>query len=138
MYYNDFVGWVREQLDAGPYSDDTDAARKLGVPPSTVTRWLYVRYPTRATTRQVATLFDVPIHEVLVAGGYMTPDEATIVTVEPSDLCASPCSHTHNTATPSPNPLCSDSSPSPASSKNASPDAKPQSSLPPHYDPTPT
>jgi len=40
MYYKDFGGWVREQLDAGPYSDDTDAARKLGVPPSTVVRWL--------------------------------------------------------------------------------------------------
>ncbi len=86
MYYNDFAGWVREQLDAGPYRDDTDAARKLGVPPSTVTRWLGIRYPTRATTRQVATLFDVPIHEVLVAGGYMTPDEATGIARRPGDL----------------------------------------------------
>ncbi len=80
MYYNDFAGRVREQLDAGPYSDDTDAARKSGVPPSTVTRWLGIRYPTRATIRQVATLFDVPIHEVLVVGGCMTLAEATSAT----------------------------------------------------------
>lgn len=86
MHYNDFAGWVREQLDAGPYSDDTDAARKLGVPSSTVVRWLGMRYPTRATTRQVATLFEVPIHEVLVAGGYMTPDEAMSVTFRRGDL----------------------------------------------------
>lgn len=76
MHYNDFAGWVRARLDAGPYSDDIDAARKLGVPPSTVLRWLGVRHPTRATTREVATRFGVPIQEVLVAGGYMTPDEA--------------------------------------------------------------
>lgn len=77
MIYDDFARWIRERLDTGPYSDDIDAARKLGVPPSTVVRWLgAIRYPTRATTREVATLFDVPIHEVLVAAGYMTPDEA--------------------------------------------------------------
>lgn len=76
MQYNDFAGWVREQLDTGPYSDYADAARKLGVPPSTVARWLGVRRPTRATIREAATLFDVPIQDVLVAGGYMRPDEA--------------------------------------------------------------
>jgi len=138
MYYKDFGGWVREQLDAGPYSDDTDAARKLGVPPSTVVRWLGIRYPTRATIRQVATLFDVPIHEVLVAGGYMTPDEAMSVTFRTGDLCALPCSNTHHTATTLPNPLCSDSLPSSASSKNTSPDSKLQPSLLPIHDPIST
>ena len=76
MHHNDFAGWIRKRLDAGSYSDDADAARALGVAPSTVTRWLSVRYPTRATIREVATRFEVPVHEVLVAGGYMTPHEA--------------------------------------------------------------
>ena len=76
MHYNDFAGWVRARLDAGPDSDDIDAARKLGVPSSSVARWLSVRHPTRVTTREVAARSGVSIQEVLVAGGYMTSDEA--------------------------------------------------------------
>lgn len=76
MIYDNFAGWVRSRIDSGPYRDVSDAARQLGIPPSTLYRWLgAVRFPTRATIREAATILDAPIHEVLVAAGYMQPEE---------------------------------------------------------------
>lgn len=64
-------------------------------------------------------------------------EQLPLVTTPPCvHSCAQPCSITPNTAATSPNPPCSDSLPSPASSKSDSPDSKPRFNPQPRHDPT--
>ena len=78
MSQNGFSMWVREQIDVRGYASDEEAARALRVYPSVIRQWMsMVRVPSSPEVlRRVAALFDAPIHEVLIASGYMTEEES--------------------------------------------------------------
>lgn len=78
MSQNGFSMWVREQIDVRGYASDEEAARALRVYPSLIRQWTsMVRVPpSPEVLRRVAMLFDAPIHEVLIASGYMTEGES--------------------------------------------------------------
>ncbi|WP_185993463.1 helix-turn-helix transcriptional regulator [Rhodococcus sp. KBS0724] len=71
MSKSGFSMWVREQIDVRGYASNEEAARALRVYPSEVRQWTsMVRAPSSPEVlRRVAKLFDVPIHEVLIASG---------------------------------------------------------------------
>lgn len=78
MSKSGFSMWVREQIDVRGYASNEEAARALRVYPSVIRQWTsMVRAPSSPEVlRRVAMLFDVPIHEVLIASGYMTEEES--------------------------------------------------------------
>lgn len=72
-----FSEWVKQQLELRHEQDVADAARALGIRPSELGRWLSAkRPPTQDTIRTACRIFDVHVQEVLVAAGYMTPEES--------------------------------------------------------------
>lgn len=75
--YERFSEWVKHQLELRQETDVADAARALGIRPSELGRWLSAkRPPTQDTIRTACRVFDVHVQEILVAAGYMTPDES--------------------------------------------------------------
>ncbi|WP_251011534.1 helix-turn-helix domain-containing protein [Rhodococcus erythropolis] len=72
-----FSEWVKHQLELRQKIDVADAARALGIRPSELGRWLSAkRPPTQDTIRTACRVFDVHVQEILVAAGYMTPEES--------------------------------------------------------------
>ncbi|MDV8007689.1 helix-turn-helix transcriptional regulator [Rhodococcus sp. IEGM 1318] len=82
-----FSAWVEHQLELRSFSDIQEAARALKIRPSELSRWLSAkRPPTQDTMRTACQVFGAPITEVLVAAGYLTPEEARPGTTPPSVL----------------------------------------------------
>lgn len=84
-----FSEWVKHQLELRQETDVADAARALGIRPSELGRWLSAkRPPTQDTIRTACRVFDVHVQEILVAAGYMTPDESGLddKPISPSSL----------------------------------------------------
>lgn len=78
----DFGEWVAQQIADRGYKTDAEAARHIGVPQSTIGRWKTGRkQPLAETMRKVSETLGIPMQQVLVAAGYLKPDETGVVEV---------------------------------------------------------
>lgn len=78
----DFASWVAQQLADKGYKTDAEAARHIGVPQSTIGRWKTgKKQPLAETMRKISESLGIPMQQVLVAAGYLKPEETGVVEV---------------------------------------------------------
>lgn len=78
----DFASWVAQQLADKGYKTDAEAARHIGVPQSTIGRWKTgKKQPLAETMRKISDSLGIPMQQVLVAAGYLKPEETGVVEV---------------------------------------------------------
>jgi transcriptional regulator with XRE-family HTH domain len=69
-----FPAWLRARMDARRWNT-VQVGRELGVYPSLVSRWLSgQRLPSIEAMHAMASAFQLPLQEVLVASGHVPPD----------------------------------------------------------------
>lgn len=74
-----FSDWVDALARARGIESDYALARHLGVSHTAPPRWRTSTKPPEAETlRKVATAFNAPMQEVLVAAGYLRPEESGV------------------------------------------------------------
>lgn len=84
-----WMAWVDEQLADRGWSRYR-LAQEIGTAPQTVGRWGTLEEPPRPETlRAVSTALDVPMGDVLVAAGVLSPDELGVAGV-PAAISADP------------------------------------------------
>lgn len=78
----DFASWVAQQIANKGYKTDAEAARHIGVPQSTIGRWKTgKKQPLAETMRKISESLNIPMQQVLVAAGYLKPEETGVVEV---------------------------------------------------------
>lgn len=86
---DDWAAWVNQQLTRKGWRP-ADAARAFGVDDSMVSKWRRgLAEPDPKSLRRIAESLDLPILTVLIAAGYLTPEEAgqvPPVEVDPSEV----------------------------------------------------
>lgn len=72
--------WLKEQMDHKGWKHQSELVRAAGVPQSAVSQWLLRddQQPSIENARKVAGALGVSLLEVLIAAGYITPEEARI------------------------------------------------------------
>ncbi|OOL30445.1 hypothetical protein GQ85_19870 [Rhodococcus rhodochrous] len=80
-----FSEWFDALYRERGYDTDAAVARALGVQQSVIKRWREGSAPSIDNLRKISTTLAVPMQQAMIAAGYLTPDEASVVTV-PADL----------------------------------------------------
>lgn len=77
-----FSDWVDGQMQSHGYASDYAFAQALGVAHTSPGRWrTSPKPPTVETMRRLAEFFKAPMQDVLVAAGYLKPEESGVVRV---------------------------------------------------------
>lgn len=80
-----FSEWFDALYRERGYETDAAVARALGVQQSVIKRWREGSAPSVDNLRKISHALAVPMQQAMIAAEYLTPDEATVVTV-PADL----------------------------------------------------
>lgn len=75
-----FSDWVDDQIRSHGYANDYAFARAMGIPHTAPLRWRSSSSPPKVQTmRSLAEFFNAPMQDVLVAAGYLKPEESGVV-----------------------------------------------------------
>lgn len=76
-----FSEWFDTLARERGYENDASVARAVGVQQSVVKRWRQGSAPSVDNLRKISHALAVPMQQAMLAADYLTPDEATVVTV---------------------------------------------------------